>query len=279
MEHLEVVSTLTVTQTGTVTSGSPTVTGLTTSALAGALLVTGTGIGPATYVQTIDSPSQVTLTSPATANGSVTLTFGIAPLGVADAKKQLRLEIPDDDTLVARLINSATIRAQTLLRQTLLTTVYNQYFDQFPASANGYYNRLVRMMGPNPQWLPNGASILTLNGPPLVSVQSVQYYDPSGVLQTVDPSTYFVSTGLGCRVQPVIGHVWPVVRPQIDGVLVQYTAGYSSPSQIGDNIKAAMLLMIGHWYEHREEVGDAETYPVPMTVDSLLGASDPGIYA
>ena len=39
----------------------------------------------------------------------------------------------------------------------------------------------------------------------------------------------------------------------------------------GDDVKAAMLLLIGHWYENRETVslGQAAT-DIPFTVESLL---------
>ncbi|ENT2841557.1 TPA: phage gp6-like head-tail connector protein, partial [Klebsiella pneumoniae] len=39
----------------------------------------------------------------------------------------------------------------------------------------------------------------------------------------------------------------------------------------GDDVKAAMLLLIGHWYENREtvSVGQAAT-DIPFTVEALL---------
>lgn len=203
----------------------------------------------------------------------------VEPVSLAEAKLHLRVSIDDDDTLITSLIAAARLRAEALLRQTLIATTFDWFLDGFPASANGYFNRLVRLQGPGPQWLPNGAAILIVPNRPLVSVASVKYYDPAGVLQAVDPATYFVSTGLGSRIQPLVGHVWPVVRPQIDGVVIRYTAGYADASAVPENVKAAMKLMIGTWYEHREEVADAATYPVSNTVDALLSATDPGIYS
>ncbi len=63
--------------TGTVTSGSAVVTGLSSTAgLDSTYMVNGTGINQDTYVQTVDSSTQVTLSQPATASGTVSLTFG-----------------------------------------------------------------------------------------------------------------------------------------------------------------------------------------------------------
>lgn len=280
MEHLEVVTQPTVTQTGTTTVGSAVITGLTTSALIGALGVSGTGIPSSTYVLSIDSATQVTLTQPATAAGSTALSFNLEPITLAEAKAHLRLEIPDDDPLVASLITAARLRAEVLLRQTLLLTTYDWYQDNFPASANGYFNRLNRMMGPNPQWLPNGAAILYIPKPPLAAVVSVKYYDPTGTLQTYPANQYFVSTGMGSRVQPLVGQVWPVIRPQIDGVVLRFTAGVATAAAVPDNVKAAMKLMVGHWYENRDTtVTGTIISNISDTVDALLQATDHGSYA
>lgn len=203
------------------------------------------------------------------------------PVGLAEAKQHIRVEIPDDDGLISGLITSARLYAEVATRQTIPQTTYDWYQDQFPASANGYFNRLVRMMGPNPQWLPNGAAVLYIPRPPLVSVASVKYYDPDGVLRAVDPTTYFVSAGMGARVQPVIGNVWPVVRPQIDGVVVRYTAGYPDATAVPEVIKSAIRLLVAHWYNNREASTSAAIgcKEIPLGVDRLLGALDGWSYA
>lgn len=69
-------TTTAVSRTGTTTSASAVVTGLAqTSDLAVADVVSGTGIRTYSEILTIDSATQVTLNMPATASGSVTLTF------------------------------------------------------------------------------------------------------------------------------------------------------------------------------------------------------------
>lgn len=274
MDSLEIVTGPVVTQTGTTTSGSAVVTGLTTSALAGAVFVSGTGIPPETFVQSIDSASQVTLTAAATATGAASLTFGLEPITLREAKKHLRVDIDDDDALIASYIDAARLMAEVMLRQTLLTTTYDWFSDGFPASANGYFNRFIRQMGPSPQWLPNGAAILYLDKPPLVSVASVKYLDPTGAQQTYDPTRYTVTTGMAGRVQPTVGNVWPVVVPQIGSVVVRYTAGKANASLIPENVKAAAKLLVAHYYENREL-----TPFIPDSVTALLSATRQGSYA
>ncbi len=35
-------------------------------------------------------------------------------------------------------------------------------------------------------------------------------------------------------------------------------------------IKLAILLMAGHWYEHREDSSEVQLYPIPMGFNALL---------
>lgn len=39
---------------------------------------------------------------------------------------------------------------------------------------------------------------------------------------------------------------------------------------LDDDIRAAMLLLIGHWYTHRETVTDGQAVEVPFAVEALL---------
>jgi hypothetical protein len=65
-------------QTGNVTGGSAVITGIPSTAgiVAGTYMVTGSGINQDTYVQSVDSSTQITMSQPAAASGTgVTLTF------------------------------------------------------------------------------------------------------------------------------------------------------------------------------------------------------------
>ncbi len=99
--------------------------------------------------------------------------------------------------------------------------------------------------------------ILFLPRPPLQSVQSVQYYDESGALQTLDPSQYVVdTTGMFGSIRPVMNGQWP--RTQMDNpasVIVSYTAGYgSTPTMVPAVARMAVLYMTAALYEFREPV-------------------------
>lgn len=48
-------------------------------------------------------------------------------------------------------------------------------------------------------------------------------------------------------------------------------ADAEDPILMGDDVKAAMLLLIGHWYENRESVAIGDTaVAIPFAVEALL---------
>src|SRR5262245_50678948 len=141
---LQLVAEAALSQTGTLAFGSPVVTGLgSTAALILGQQVAGLGIPPGTLVASIDSPAQVTLTAPAQANGATPLDFLLEPVTLAQAKKQLRIEIPDDDALIASKLSAARRMCETWIKRSFLATTWRASWDSFPFGG-GYYNRLNR---------------------------------------------------------------------------------------------------------------------------------------
>lgn len=116
--------------------------------------------------------------------------------------------------------------------------------------------------------------VIDLPKPPLVSVASIAYVDSNGSSQTVSAATYTVdTTSQPGRVYPAYGEDWPTdVRDQPHAVTVTYTAGYGAgASSVPYAIRAALLMLAGHWYETREPVvvGSIST-KIPFSVESLL---------
>jgi hypothetical protein len=150
------------------------------------------------------------------------------PVSLADAKAFARIEFDDDDAIVAGLISMAREYCEIATARTIAARVRAVYFMGFPWGG-GYYNRMIRSMGPNPWWLPTNQGIVQIRQPPLQGVNLIQYAAPN-----VAPTDYLeilgsqilVSTGTPGRVQPTYGAVWPLANPQIDAVVFTFTAGY-----------------------------------------------------
>ncbi len=287
-----------VTVTGTLTSGSPVVTGIaSTSVLVGGLGLSGTGVPSYSYVQSIDSPTQITLTQNATTTGASSLLVTIEPVTLAEAKFHCRDELeatdpaaPLDNALIASLIQAARRYAEASLKCALLTQSWTLYLDSFP-SAGGYYNRAIREIWPSlgglpsglgfyPGLVPNSTGVIDIPCAPLQSIQSVDYYDFAGTTQTVPTANYNVSLGLAPRIQPQYSTVWPISRPTIDSVQINFTAGYGGTAlQIPENVKTFIKLCVAHWYENREAVGPSGLAKIPFTLDAILSPSEMGVYA
>lgn len=249
---------------GTTTNGSAAVTSFSASwrlqtitPLAGQQ-VTGTGIPAGTQILASPAPSATgfTMSRNATADGTgVSLTIGAEPATLSEAKAWARVEFDDDDSLISDIITGTREEIEGPgLKQALMLQSRCIYFMGFPWSG-GYYNRLIRSMGPNPWWLPTAQGIIMLPYPPLQAVTSIQYIDPSsGTLLTIPPSQYlYTQLSIPGRVQPQYGVVWPLARPEIDAVQITFTCGYGPlESDIPASVRLALRSVVAATYENRE---------------------------
>lgn len=123
--------------------------------------------------------------------------------------------------------------------------------------------------------LPGFSSVIRLPDAPVQSVEAVTYIDQDGAEQTVDPALYeLAGPPASPVVRPVYGQEWPGdVRCQDDAVRVRYVTGYAtgSPDMFPETIRRAILLIVGHLYENREQVVvGASVAELPMGVLFLL---------
>jgi len=159
------------------------------------------------------------------------------PVSVAEAKRQVRRELSftDDDKYLKGLIAAARDTVESDTGRQLLTATYQLRLDTWPCEA------------------------IDLPKPPLVSVSSITYLDTAGATQTLATSVYVVSAPTGPtadrgRIALAYGQAWPTLRGQMNAITVAFTAGYGDATAVPPALKAAMLLLIGHWYQHRESV-------------------------
>jgi uncharacterized phiE125 gp8 family phage protein len=101
--------------------------------------------------------------------------------------------------------------------------------------------------------------LIELRGGPVAGIESVIYLDGAGVPQIADPSTYGVDLAMEpALIFPAYGSSWPTAQLFPGSVRIRYQAGYDaagdSPNErpLPYSIRAAMLLMLGHFYNNRE---------------------------
>jgi uncharacterized phiE125 gp8 family phage protein len=194
--------------------------------------------------------------------------FDGSTVGEVGAKQHLRLDEGTEQVLVESLITAARQYVEQHTRRTLMLSTWRLSLDRFP---RGYLNDSV-----SPAI--EGQDII-LPYPNLLAVTSIKYDDTDGVEQTMDSAEYRVlSDDNPGRLALAYGKSWPDSIEHGNAVRIVYTAGYSANADLAvqraavpQSIKQAILLLMGHWFEHRESVivGTIST-PVQFTVDSLL---------
>jgi uncharacterized phiE125 gp8 family phage protein len=103
---------------------------------------------------------------------------------------------------------------------------------------------------------------------------TVQYYNTSGVLTTLDASTYVVDTlSEPGRIYLAPNKVWPSLQSERQlGVEITYVVGWTDPALIPPAIIDGLYLAIGDRYEHREGL-------VVGTISAELSLSAMGQFA
>lgn len=160
------------------------------------------------------------------------------PLTLAEAKAHLRVDHTDEDGLISMLIASARKTAERWLRRALITQTLRATIEiQRPVSTP--------LTGP----LGRVKTSLKIPRPPLQAVTMVEIETAPGVWEPVAPDDYVVDEDAEPAViRPAYG-VWGSNR-----VRVTYVAGYGdNESDVPAPIRQGMLLLIGDWYQYREE--------------------------
>ena len=108
--------------------------------------------------------------------------------------------------------------------------------------------------------------------PPLQSA-TIAYYDTDETAATFSSSYYQTDIiSEPGRISLVYGQSYPTttLRP-INGIIVTFIAGYgTSESDVPENIRQAIKLLVGHMYENRENTWIKPLEEIPMGVESLL---------
>lgn len=169
----------------------------------------------------------------------------------AEAKSHLRVDIADDDTLISELVAAAVQMFEELNGRALFTQTWKMTLDRWPSSGR-----------------------IELPRPPLASVTSIKYYDTAGTEYTFDSANYDVETGrTPGRVSLGYGQVWPAESLRYNSpIVVTYVAGWATTAAIPARYKAAIKLLVGHWYENRETIITSGAMPkaVPLGFESIM---------
>lgn len=195
-------------------------------------------------------------------------------VSLAEARKHLKVDVTDDDGLIAGYIFAARAFCEMHTGRAILNQVFDLTIDDdWPPQ----YSR-------PPYWPPIAAAWpgcssrrITIPLAPLVSVASITYTDTAGAPQTLASDQYRVITRSATVrgwIEPAYGVAWPAVRMQSEAITVRFTAGYGDQpggTKELELFRQAMLLLIGSWYANKEAVVvGSPPAELPLGVDALL---------
>jgi uncharacterized phiE125 gp8 family phage protein len=155
------------------------------------------------------------------------------PVTTAEAKSHLRVDITDDDTLIASYVQAARLFCESYTGRSFVRRTYRAD-------------------------VPDFADQIVLPGRPIISITSIKYYntDSPSVLTTLDSGVYALVHNC---INRNYGETWESVYPRADAVEITYIAGYaptSSPEveaeSVPEPIKTAIKMIVGDLYENRE---------------------------
>lgn len=113
---------------------------------------------------------------------------------------------------------------------------------------------------------------------PIAGIESVSYLDPAdGSLVALDTATYVVDVTQDIGyVYPIINTSWPCALRRPNAVRIRYHTGYTTPLDspndfpLPKRFRQAMLLVLGHLYENRENTTEVKLELLPLGAASLL---------
>jgi len=177
------------------------------------------------------------------------------PVSTAEAKTHLRVTYTEDDALIAALITAARQWVEEQTYRALVSQTWDLTLDEFPT-------------GDDPIRIPRA---------PLVSVTSITYTDTAGASQTLAAANYVVSaTRQPGLIRPAYNCEWPEAQDKPDAVTVRFVAGYGAAAAVPETLKAAIKLLVGQLYEHREAAAPVAIHEVPLGVQRILQLYDLG---
>jgi uncharacterized phiE125 gp8 family phage protein len=172
------------------------------------------------------------------------ITPAAAVIDLPTVKAHLRVDHSFEDSIISAYLFAAMSYAQHYTGMAIGEQELELALDGFPCGA------------------------INLPIPPATSIVSIIYFDETATEQTLANTAYALDNyGLSHWVMPAAETHWPSTYEAANVVRVRYTAG----SQALDHaVKAAILLLVGHLYENRQEATEKRLSSVPIGVNALL---------
>ena len=151
------------------------------------------------------------------------------PVSLVEAKAFLKVDDTAEDGLIATLIAAARLHIEGVTGKALLAQSWRVVLDAWPE------NRTVR-----------------LPVSPFISLTGIKAFDADGNEHVVGLAQFWGEPDR--LLLPINVAGMPGLRER-QGIEVEYVAGFgTAPSDVPADIRQALLVLVGYWFEHRDAV-------------------------
>ena len=167
------------------------------------------------------------------------------PISLQEAKDYLRVDSNVEDTLITALIKAARSKVENDTWRKMITQTLLLSMDK---------NEVKKFIG--------------ITGSPIQTINYVKYFDINVVQQTLSTGSYQPNL----LNEPAIIEItdMPDMADRMNALQIEFVCGYGVAASVPEDLKLAMLLLIGHYYEHREAVTVGNMKDLPMAYDALI---------
>lgn len=177
-----------------------------------------------------------------------TISGGGDPVTLAEAKAQLRVLHANEDDLIERMISAASRHVENRIGRNLVKRTVTYKREGFPRCGTP----------------------IVLPRPPVISVTSLTFNDMQGDATPMSSDDYFLAANL-IEYWLVPKKPWPQAARGFPSVSIVYESGYgAAASEVPDDLRHAVLLLVQHFYAHRSAVMEGSAVLTPMAVDALI---------
>jgi len=173
----------------------------------------------------------------------------LEPVTLAETKAHLRIEHTLEDILIGSLITAARNFVENFTRRALIEQSWKLTLDQFPC------------------WE------IYIPKPPLISITKFEYLNSLGLTASLTETVDFIKDieSEPARLTPFYLGTWPIAYNQMNAVSITYKCGYgAAAATVPTAIKQSILLLVGHWYNNREQTVPINLSQIPLGAEYLL---------
>jgi len=183
----------------------------------------------------------------------ITVQPATEPITLVEAKSHLRVTFADEDTYINTLITSARKYCEAYCNRVFITQTWRQ-------NENAWAYPIKLMVNP------------------VISLTSLKYIDTNEAQQTITDDTNNFQKDFNSDVAKIYSglvEAFPAIGISINPIEIITVCGYGAASDVPDDIKHAIKLMVSHLYENRDMVNVplnnlSSDIPMPSAVPSLL---------